>query len=361
MIWSNWSYPRWLACTAAVLAAAVAGCVRCCKYGTGHDFYPVPPSKSEVTLSNQIVPIPPSSPYSPLESYPLRVGDQIQFTLSVDPKAQAGVYRIGVNDQLVIEYLHEPGPDNRARTMRVLPNGTIDLPLIGPVAVADKTVDEVKNELNRLASKYFTHPQIAVTVSEHSAPAEELRKTFSSGFTNQSLTVVVNPDGTINLPEIGTLYVFGRTLPELRDEANRLYNERVPGVRVWPHLTQRAPDHVYVLGEVRKPDRYLLDRPTHVSQVVAQAGGWNLGAQLHEVVLVRYREGSPEAVLLDLHHAVRQDHRPRCVDLTDDILVADGDIIYLPKDHVQNVNDVIRRVFAEGAYGVLPIPQVYGR
>jgi hypothetical protein len=98
-----------------------------------------------------------------------------------------------------------------------------------------------------------------------------------------------------------------------------------------------------------------------VSQVIALAGGWNLGAQLHEVVLIRYREGSPESVLLDLHHAIRQDKRPRCVDLTDDILVADGDVIIVPKDHVQNVNDFVRRVFAEGAYGVLPIPQVFGR
>ncbi len=127
-------------------------------------------------------------------------------------------------------------------------------------------------------------------------------------------------------------------------------------MRVWPHLVRRAPDQVFVLGEVRQPGRVLLDRPTHVSQVIAQAGGWNLGAELREVVLIRYREGDPQAVMLDIHSAVRHDLRPRCVDLTDDVLLADGDIVIVPKDSLQNVDDHIRRVFTDGIYGILPIP-----
>ena len=338
------------------VASCSLGCQHRAKHRGAHDFAPVPAPQNESCEPNEVLPIAPSNPYSHLDTYPLRVGDQIQFTLSVEPKAQPGAYRIAVHDQLVVEYHHETAAENRARTLRVLPNGTIDLPLIGPVEVAGKTVDAVKWEVNSRATKYFKHPQISVAVTDTVARAEELRRAYSSGFTNQSLTVVVGPDGTINLPEIGTLPVFGRTVQELREEVNRIYAEKVPGVQVWPHLFQRAPDQVFVLGEVRNSGRQLLDRPTHVSQAIALAGGWNLGAELREVVLIRYREGSPEAVLLDLHHAIRQDRRPRCVDLSDDMLLADGDVLVVPKDHVQNVNDMIRRVLAEGVYGVIPIP-----
>jgi polysaccharide export outer membrane protein len=291
-----------------------------------------------------------------MDAYPLRVGDEIAFTLSVDPRASSGAYRFRVNDQVSVEYLHETAAERRARTVRVLPNGTIDLPMVGTVKVEGQTVEEITREVNERAKKYYRFPQIALAVTETAQRAEELRRAFTSGFNNQSLTVVVGPDGTINLPEAGTFHVMFRTLPEVRDHVQEAYDQLVPGVKVWPHLTRRAPDQVYVLGQVQNPGRLLLERPTHVSQAIAQAGGWLLSSQLHEVVLIRYREPCPEAVLLDLHTAIHQDYPPRKVDLTDDVLLSDGDVVIVPRDKVQNTNDFIRRVFTEGIYGVIPIP-----
>ena len=64
-------------------------------------------------------------------------------------------------------------------------------------------------------------------------------------------------------------------------------------------------------------------------------------------------------MLLDLHTAIHQDYPPRRVDLTDDVVLADGDVLIVPRDKVQNANDFIRRVFTEGIYGVLPIPPLH--
>jgi polysaccharide export outer membrane protein len=294
-----------------------------------------------------------------LDIYPLRVGDEIAFTLSVDPRATSGAYRVRVNDQISVEYLHEQPPENRPRTVRVLPNGTIDLPMIGPIEVEGQTVEQVTREVNERAKKFYRFPQISLAVTETAQRAEELRRAFTSGFNNQSLTVVVSPDGTINLPEAGTVHVMYRTLPEVREQVQELYAQLVPGVKVWPHLTRRAPDQIYVLGQVQNPGHYLLDRPTHVSQAIARAGGWLVSAQLEEVVLIRYQEGCPQVVLLDLHSAIHQDYPPRRVDLTDDLLLADGDILIIPRDKIQNANDFIRRVFTEGIYGVIPIPSLH--
>ena len=355
MCCANGIHPRWLICLIAALGLAAGGCRMGSKYGTGESFRPVPPPQNEMRPTGFAPPIPASDPYSALETYLLRVGDEIQFTLSVDSEVREGSYRLLVHDLLTVEYLHEPVADRRARTVRVLPNGTIDLPLIGTVAVAGKSVEEAQKELNERAGKYYRFPQIVIAVSETSGRAEELRRAFTSGFSNQSLTVVVNPDGTINLPEAGTLRVFGRTLPDVREQANDLYARLVPGVRVWPHLTRRAPDQVFVLGQVKTPGRYLLDRPTHVSQAIAQAGGYLLGSELHAVVLIRYREGCPRAVKLDLHSAIHQDYKwGHSVDLKDDILLADGDVIVIPRDAIEDTDDIIRRVFTLGLYGVVP-------
>jgi polysaccharide export outer membrane protein len=349
---------RIAACAAAIVLFAAPGCKKIPWVNTrSHEFSPVLPPQNELETASPL-PTSATAPYAPMDSYPLRVGDEIAFTLSVDPRASSGVYRLRVNDQISVEYLHEPPSEHRARTMRVLPNGSIDLPMIGSVTVAGSTVDEVTRDVNHRAEKYYRFPNISLTVTETSQRAEELRRAFTSGFNNQSLTVVVSPDGTINLPEAGTVHVMYRTMPEVRTQVQALYEELVPGVRVWPHLTRRAPDQIYVLGQVQTPGRLLLDRPTHVSQAIAQAGGWILSAQLNEIVLIRYREGCPQAVLLDLHSAIYQDRRPRKVDLTDDLLLADGDVVIVPRDKVQNTNDFIRRVFTEGIYGVIPIPPV---
>jgi polysaccharide export outer membrane protein len=333
--------------------AAVGGCSGHSLFG-GKDFKPVEQPHNEV--DNELpTSIPASPPYAKMETYPLRVGDELAFTLSIDPQAYAGDYRLRVNDQVTVEYLHEVAPERRSRTMRVLPNGSIDLPLVGSIKVAGMTVAEVTDEANERAKKYYKFPQIVIAVTETAQRAEELRRTFTSGFNNQSLTVVVNPDGTINLPEIGTVHVMYRTLPKVREEVQRLYAQVVPGVRVWPHLTRRAPDQVYVIGQVHVPGRILLDRPTHVSQAIAQAGGYLLGSELHAVVLIRYREGCPRAVKLDLHAAIHQDYKwGHTVDLKDDILLADGDVIVIPRDAIENTDDIIRRVFTLGLYGVVP-------
>src|SRR5262249_53888619 len=151
------------------------------------------------------------------------------FTLSVDPTATSGAYRIRVNDQIAVEYLHEQGPEHRLRTVRVLPNGTIDLPMVGSVEVEGQTVEEITREVNERAKKYYRFPQITLAVTDTAQRAEELRRAFTSGFNNQSLTVIVSPDGTINLPEAGTIHVMYRTLPEVRDQVQELYAQLVPG------------------------------------------------------------------------------------------------------------------------------------
>jgi polysaccharide export outer membrane protein len=342
-----------VAASLGLLVIAAAGCSGHAMFG-GKEFKSVEQPHNEIDAELPAS-IPATPPYAQMETYPLRVGDELAFTLSIDPQAYAGDYKVRVNDQVTVEYLHEVAPERRSRTMRVLPNGSIDLPMIGSLKVAGMTVAEVTDEVNERAKKFFKFPQIVIAVTETAQRAEELRRAFTSGFNNQSLTVVVNPDGTINLPEVGTVHVMYRTLPEVREEVQKLYAQLAPGVRVWPHLTQRAPDQIFVLGQVRQPGRVLLDRPTHVSQAIAHAGGYLLGSELHAVVLIRYREGCPRAVKLDLHSAIHQDYKwGHKVDLKDDILLADGDVIVVPRDAFESTDDMIRRVFTFGLYGVVP-------
>ena len=349
-----------IAGTFLVLVAALSGCTHRQSVSPPANFFPVPPPPRTGSLTGQIVPVPPGAPLGALESYPLRVGDQIGFTLHVLPQAETGDYRISVGDEITARYLHLPAAEQPELRLIAKPDGTIDLPMLGEISIVGKTVARVQGEVNHQALRYWKHPQIALGVVDPLASAGELRRAFSAGAElNQTLTLPVGPDGNLELPLIGTVRAFGRTLVELRDEVIDRYQAHVPGVRVTPFLEQRAPDRVYVLGEVEQPGMLLLERPTSVIQAISQSGSWKRSAELCEVVLIRgYTAGAPRAILLDLDKAIELEEERELIDLSDDLWLQDGDIVVVPKDDLENMNDQIERVLTRGFYGLIP-PQLF--
>ncbi len=92
---------------------------------------------------------------------------------------------------------------------------------------------------------------------------------FGSG--GQVQRVVVNPDGRVNLQLIGSIYVYGLTLDDIRREVNLRYAERVTGIEIEPRLSRQAQHFVYVFGEVAKPGRFEITSPTSVTMALAMA------------------------------------------------------------------------------------------
>jgi polysaccharide export outer membrane protein len=323
----------------------------------------VPGPAEQAVLLGGIRPIAARNAFAPLDSYRLRPGDYVGFVLHIRPQGGSQDYQLTAGDRITVEYLHLAASERRLLQLRVKPDGAIDLPMIGAVPVAGQTIQQVTEALNERARKYWKQPQVVVVVTDPQARYEELRRSFSvGGVFNQTLSVPVAPDGSLTLPLIGTVRAFGQTIDELREEVTRRYDQEIPGVEVTPLLQQRAPDRVYVLGEVAKPGMLALDRPSTVIQAIAQSGGFLLSAELHEVVLIRgYTEGQHEVHLLDLHKAIERKRHRQCIDLSDDCWLQDGDIVVIPKDHLQNVDDFVDRVLTRGVYGLVPFPRILVR
>ena len=166
----------------------------------------------------------------------------------------------------------------------------------------------------------------------------------------------MTPEGTIQLPGIGSVPAHGLTLEELKREVEERYRDLVgPGVEVTPALVQRAPRFVYVLGEVANPGRFTLEAPTTVMQSIALAGGWNVGGNLREVVVFRRTdEWRLMATKLDLNGALLG-KRP-CP--ADEIWLRDSDMVVVPKMPILVADEFIQLVFTRGIYGVVPFQGV---
>lgn len=294
-----------------------------------------------------------------LATYRLRPGDRLELIYLVTRRQTAGAYQLTPGDEVLIESLTDD--DLRRGTLdrglKIQPDGTITLRLLGQVYAAGLTISQLREVLETEYERFYEQPAIDVTPVRTNALAEDIRDAVGgqNGFAQQSLDVTVMPEGVIRLPGIGKVLVQGMSLDEVKREINLRYAEVVVGLEIEPLLAQQAPHSVYVLGEVRTPDRILLDAPTTVLGAIASAGGPLPGGNLRQVVVFRRAEDwRLISTMLDLSGAV-YGKRPTPAD---EIWVRDGDVIIVPEKPIRRFDNWVRLVFTEGIYGVVPFAGV---
>jgi polysaccharide export outer membrane protein len=283
-------------------------------------------------------------------TYRLRVDDQLQFVFRVTRDEIATPYEINVGDEVTVESATDR---DLKRTLVVLPDGTITLPLVGQIPAAGMSVDQLRKHLDEVYKEYYKVPAITVTPVKVDTQLEDLRYTVSgrSGFGGQVLEGRVTPEGTIQLPAVGSIPAQGLTLDEFRYELNERFAQKIEGVEVMPVLAQRAPRYVYVLGEVVNPGRFTLEQPTTVMQAIAMAGSWNVGAHItHIVVFRRADDWRLIATTLDLRAALLG--RAPCP--ASEIWLGDADLVIVPKSKLLRTDNFIELIFTRGLYGVIP-------
>ncbi len=286
--------------------------------------------------------------------YRLRVDDELEFIYRLTREETTRAYQLNVGDQIRIESLTDA---NLNRDLVIQPDGSITVLLLGQVQAARRTVEELRANLEEQYQQYYRVPAITVTPLQVNTRLEDLRATVDSraGVGGQTRRSRVTPEGTIQLPAIGNVPAQGMTLDELKREIDQRYAVEVEGIEVTPVLVQRAPRYIYVLGEVPNPGRYELTGPTTAIQSVALAGGWNVGANLREVVVFRRAEDwRLVATKLDLRGAL-YGKRPAPAD---ELWLRDADIIIVPKSPVLWADEFIELVFTRGIYGVVPFQGV---
>ena len=189
--------------------------------------------------------------------------------------------------------------------------------------------------------------------------ARYIREAISGvgSFQAQKVDQTITPAGEIRLPRLGSIMAQGLTLDELKQEINLRYDETIGGLEVEPSLLTQAPHNVFVLGEVKQPGRFGLDNsPTTVMGAIALAGGHVPGANLRQVVVFRRGENYELlTTLLDLRGAILG----RSAHPADEIWLRDGDVIVLPSTPIRLINNLVRQVFTEGVYGVIPFSTFY--
>ena len=289
-------------------------------------------------------------------TYDLGVGDEVEIFFHINRKPTPKQYVISAADTLRIEFLSDT---ENSRTVQVLPDGRLSLPLIGTVIAAGQTADALAHQLQERYSHVLTEPKITINVTETHTPLDDFIKVVGSS-TGRNLVDKVLPDGTIAVPLLAPIRARGRTLKDLQYEIDAAYSAK--GLDVFVSLVPRSlrANATLVIGEVGKPGRIELDRPTTVLMAVAQAGGVLPAGAMGAVRLFYIGDDGVQRVRSINLRGVMDDLR-----LEDDMIVPNNSIIYVPPTDLAKagrfmdavVRDIMRfQGFSVGAGMQLPSP-----
>lgn len=286
-------------------------------------------------------------------------------------------YLLGTGDEMSLEVVGYP---EFSDTHVVLPDGTISLPLIGPVQASGRTLTALADAIeNQLGSSYLVNPivdlsllslrPISVTLSgEVHRPGplqldslQRANNRANGGSGPTLVNALIEAGGVTNFADIRDISVRrvnanGRTetitlnfwdslVSEptainvvLRDGDSIIVPRLSPDESLDRTLIARstiAPGtiRVKVVGEVKIPGEVVVTPDSTLSSAIATAGGPTDDAKLSKVAFIRMDEA--ENVItqeLDLRN------------LTDSIQVQDGDVIIVPKTGVSTGLDFAARL-----------------
>lgn len=192
-----------------------------------------------------------------------------------------------------------------------------------------------RRSLFGLVAGAATFPTLALAQGYRVQPGDVLRIEVIEDET-LNRTVLVGPDGRINVPQAGSIRAGGRTVNAIeRVLTNRLAASFNAPPNVYVALEQLAPEeepeepetiNVFVLGEVERPGKLEIEHGTTLIQAFAEMGGFTNFAAIKRVQL---RRTDPKTKTEKVHR-INYDAMLQGQIKDASIHLKDGDVILVP-------------------------------
>lgn len=145
-------------------------------------------------------------------------------------------------------------------------------------------------------------------------------------------TIKIDSSGMFMYPLIGDVKVVGKGVFALRDELRMKLAKYIVDPQVTISITAVQSQKILVLGEVKSPGVFPLEYETSVTEAISNAGGNTEDAKLKNIMLIRRTKGKPNVSMINLKQAFNNG------DLSDDKILQNGDIVYVPAVAIANVS-----------------------
>ena len=147
--------------------------------------------------------------------------------------------------------------------------------------------------------------------------------------------LVINREGSIDLPELGPFNARGLTYQQLKQELSDLIKRRMIGVDVTVSLGRLKTMQVFVLGEAHAPGSYVVSSLSTVTQALKAAGGVAKLGSLRDIQVKRNNQIIKRIDLYDL--LITGNTRSN-------ISLQQGDVVFIPvKKKTVAVHGLVKR------------------
>lgn len=286
-------------------------------------------------------------PFDLFTEYKIQPGDLLDVLFQFSTWIERSEFRLNVDHTVSVKFPNTPELDTLEQKIR--PDGTITLPYIGKTHVTGKTIDELTEELEKKFSETIRTPEIYILVPEFQSAINELKKDLHTAPRGLSRLVTVRPDGYATFPMVGDIFVGYRTIREVNNELNKLFDKVVQGLHCDLFLEKTAGTQIYLVGELKNPGGFNIVKPTTILEALALAGGPLPSANLDSVIVARRHENRIVATRLDVDKLLAVKKHSKFMFLQAD------DIVIVPKSRLANAAQIaqyIRDISFFNGYGI---------
>jgi protein involved in polysaccharide export with SLBB domain len=277
-------------------------------------------------------------------------------------------YKIGPEDVLEISLWE--GIEEKQYIVQVRPDGMISFTFFQDIYVSGLTVSELDNLLTRKLSRYIRQPQVAVRVKQYNSKyvsllgaiettsgvilGQDTSRGSRSGpgnyYLNGKTTVLQvlaragGPTEKANLREItlrrktgkATTVNLNKTITQ-GDLSQNVVLDNEDTVVV-PVIAEDKKNRVFVFGEVNNPGVIPTRGELTVVEALAEAGGFKQRAVLGDAKILRGDMNRPEVIACDIDRILNKG------DMSQNVKLRNGDMLYVPKNAIGRVSDFLREI-----------------
>uniref|UniRef100_A0A7C4NZ81 Polysaccharide export protein n=1 Tax=Thermodesulfobacterium geofontis TaxID=1295609 RepID=A0A7C4NZ81_9BACT len=186
----------------------------------------------------------------------------------------------------------------------------------------------ISTELKQFGYDFFRQPpstfapadKVPVSPEYVIGPGDEIRVSLW-GSIEGSFTSVVERDGNITLPKVGTIYVAGIPFKELKEILYKEFSKYFKDFDMNVSMGQLKTIKVYVVGHAKAPGAYSVSSLSTLINALFEAGGPSKSGSMRNIQLKR---GGKTIVYFDMYEFLLKG------DKTKDIRLMPEDVIFIP-------------------------------
>lgn len=257
-------------------------------------------------------------------------------------------YLIGPGDILNIEVWKQA---DMSREVVVNYKGEIKLPPIRKIKVMGLTAELLEEQLEDSLSRYLLDPLVLVTIKEYNSLRVTVLGEVATGmYTLKRKTSLVEFLGKIGgfteKADIRHIRLIKKDGSAINYDMSQLQGnpQKMDAVILSGGDTVYVPplefNKVYVLGEVKEPKIVHLKGKFTVVDAITEAGGYTREAVLKSIIVIRGELGSQRGIRVNLKRVLKE------ADISQNIELVPGDIVYVPKTFLVDVERFVRIISA---------------